>query len=385
MKNRPVRPLIFVLLSLLLLACSLEKMIASGANATATVPAVPPPPPANTPAAPLPSPQPSPAQAEAQPALEAAVEVDPCSLITAAEAEAIFAEPAGPATVMSGACTISNAKDSLYMVSVTAAQNQQAGGILQGQAMLLGFAGGSLDEARMAKLKELAAVPDYKGFFTEVVAAAQGAPTLKARLVDVGGNDLSYWAWITAQSRRQGAFVAARGPTLVNINLIVADSQPEDAVLAAAESLAGKIFERLPASFTVPMPSAAPASSAPEATPTTIAVLETPTLIPTATLVGLPAPALIAPADGAVFNIYPRTTTLQWGAVSGAGKYILEVEACSSGKPSDCFALFSKELTTTSHTFNFVGSQPGQWRVWALDGNGQAGQKSAWWKFTYTR
>jgi hypothetical protein len=37
------------------------------------------------------------------------------------------------------------------------------------------------------------------------------------------------------------------------------------------------------------------------------------------------------------------------------------------------------------YTFDFVGAQPGRWRVWALDKNGKPGQKSPWWTFHYTR
>ena len=40
-------------------------------------------------------------------------------------------------------------------------------------------------------------------------------------------------------------------------------------------------------------------------------------------------------------------------------------------------------LGTNSYTFDFVGAQPGRWRVWAVDVNGQKGPKSDWWGFSY--
>ncbi len=219
--------------------------------------------------------QPSPTQvADTPPPVSG---LDPCSLVTAAEAEAILGEPVSAPNAMNGACIYNNARDALYMISAAAAQDQESSGVLQGQMMMLGLAGVQFDEAGVNKLKPLAESLDYKGFFTELVTAAEGAPTLKARLVEGGGSDVVYWVWIPAQNRRQAAFVAARGQTLVNLNLIVADTQAEETMLAASTSLADQIFERLPSKFTLATPAQAP----------------TPTLVPLAatatgkTIIGL--------------------------------------------------------------------------------------------------
>jgi hypothetical protein len=320
------------------------------------------------------------------PTLVATVEVqaasqrlDPCALITSAEAEGILAEPVSAPNAMSGTCSFSNAKDSLYMVSVAAAQDADTNGMLQGQAMLMGFAGAQLDEARMTKLKSMAASMDFTGFFTELVTAAQGTPTLKAKLIDKDGQDLTYWTWQTADTRRQGDYVAVRGNTLVNINLIVADTQTEEAMLAAAGSLADQVFGRLPAKFSLAVPSASATQ--------VVESVSTPTLVG---LVLLPAPKQTAPANGVSIDKYPRTTTLKWEAVPGAVKYVVEIQGCEAGNPSTCFSHpmyenSSRETTTTSYTFTFMGMQPGQWRVWAVDAKGLAGELSPWWTFTYLK
>jgi hypothetical protein len=182
-----------------LIACNLGKPVS-------TIPEAPQAAPASE--TPLPI-QPTPTQVAD--ASQPVGELDPCSLLTAAEAEAILAQAVSAPNAMNGACIYNNASDSLYTISVAAAQDQQTIGILQGQAMLLGFGGGQLDEARMDKLRSLAENLDYKGFFGELVTAAEGSTTLKARLLEDGNSDVAYWAWIDAQSRRQGAFVAARG------------------------------------------------------------------------------------------------------------------------------------------------------------------------------
>ncbi|HYT03639.1 MAG TPA: hypothetical protein VEM13_02005 [Gemmatimonadales bacterium] len=103
---------------------------------------------------------------------------------------------------------------------------------------------------------------------------------------------------------------------------------------------------------------------------------------------GLAAPTQISPVDGAVFSIYPRTTMLQWSPVSGAATYGVEVQFCQNGT-TFCAGAASYKLITgikaTSVTFDFVGAQPGIWRVWAVDASGNEGWKTAWWKFVYTK
>ena len=140
------------------------------------------------------------------------------------------------------------------MVTVAAGQDELAKGILEGQAMMLGFAGAPLDEARMAELKSLTAGMDFKGFFSELAAAVEGVPSPAARLVEDPKSDVTYWAWITAPPRRQAALVSVRGPSVVNINLIVAETQSEEAMLAASMALADKIFDVLPPKFSVATP-----------------------------------------------------------------------------------------------------------------------------------
>jgi len=72
----------------------------------------------------------------------------------------------------------------------------------------------------------------------------------------------------------------------------------------------------------------------------------------------VPAPKPLAPDDGAVFNIFPRKTHLIWEAVPGAIAYGVEVNIAGES------TLFSSEKPEL--TFDFVGAQPGRWRVWAV-------------------
>lgn len=112
--------------------------------------------------------------------------------------------------------------------------------------------------------------------------------------------------------------------------------------------------------------------------------------------VHLPAPAQKAPAEGAVFEHYPRRTRLEWAPVEGAVSYAVEVDYCSGRRGSAQGCTDPQPLSGvmrlnpptagvggTTYEFDFVGAQPGRWRVWAIDREGRAGFKSPWRLFFY--
>jgi hypothetical protein len=51
------------------------------------------------------------------------------------------------------------------------------------------------------------------------------------------------------------------------------------------------------------------------------------------------------------------------------------------------FEHFPRETTVTqpAATFQFIGAQPGHWRVWVVDAAGNPGPKSDWREFRFTR
>jgi hypothetical protein len=102
----------------------------------------------------------------------------------------------------------------------------------------------------------------------------------------------------------------------------------------------------------------------------------------------LPAPQQIAPPDGAVFDLFPRTITLEWGGVPQAASYSLDIEVCQNPACVDGQTSTSRPitgLTETRYGINFVGAQPGRWRVWAVNGSGVPGARSGWRQFRFTR
>jgi hypothetical protein len=101
-------------------------------------------------------------------------------------------------------------------------------------------------------------------------------------------------------------------------------------------------------------------------------------------------PRLLTPADGSVFDTFPRTTAVSWTAVPGAVEYRVEVDFSSSGEwasesPRHPIPPRSYSSKTTSISFDFVGAQPGRWRVSAIDRGGRSSEPSPWWSFRYTR
>jgi WD40 repeat protein len=100
------------------------------------------------------------------------------------------------------------------------------------------------------------------------------------------------------------------------------------------------------------------------------------------------APTQQSPADGTMFHHYPRTATLRWAAVPGAQTYTVQVEFNGSRDvQSSSWRIWelTPHLTTTAYTFDFIGAQPGRWRIWVVDAAGRASLKSDWWTFTFTR
>ena len=99
------------------------------------------------------------------------------------------------------------------------------------------------------------------------------------------------------------------------------------------------------------------------------------------------APVPVSPPAGATFNHFPRTTQVTWEPISGAVGYVVEWDYKSGEKwwSEDHNSQIAKLVTDTMFSFDFVGAQPGRWRVWAVLASGGTSAKSAWREFRYTR
>jgi hypothetical protein len=97
----------------------------------------------------------------------------------------------------------------------------------------------------------------------------------------------------------------------------------------------------------------------------------------------LPAPVQTSPANGAVFNNFPRTTTLRWQQVGGARSYHVEVQ-CDVCGSTMWTPWLTTDVTGTSVTFDWVGAQSGRWRITAISTSGTRGTPSGFRTFRYT-
>jgi hypothetical protein len=93
---------------------------------------------------------------------------------------------------------------------------------------------------------------------------------------------------------------------------------------------------------------------------------------------GLSTP--VGPQSGSVFNIFPRTTNLSWTTAPAATSYDVELAYCNGGQYDvqsrtpdyGCTNWVTYPLVSvpgTTYTFDFVGAQPGRWRVRPVAGN----------------
>jgi hypothetical protein len=98
--------------------------------------------------------------------------------------------------------------------------------------------------------------------------------------------------------------------------------------------------------------------------------------------------AAIGPVDDIPY--VPRTTVASWTTQPGAASYIVEVDCFHCcGDNRWCTDIGSKwkierNIRTTTYSFDWVGAQPGRWRVWSMDANGRQGPKSDWTNFDYS-
>jgi hypothetical protein len=97
-------------------------------------------------------------------------------------------------------------------------------------------------------------------------------------------------------------------------------------------------------------------------------------------------PTLLTPPNGAEFDHYPRILTLRWTPEPVAASYIVELQI--QGSSLDWHPIpdpARQSVTADSVQIEFNGSQPGRWRVIAVDATGVASKPSEWGEFFFGR
>jgi len=102
----------------------------------------------------------------------------------------------------------------------------------------------------------------------------------------------------------------------------------------------------------------------------------------------LAAPELMSPPDGDVFSNFPRQVTLRWAKSPNAASYIVEWDYGYNGVwhlEDQRSPEFGFPVRATEYTFEFLGAQPGRWRVFPVNAAGQRGAPSEWRTFRFTK
>ncbi|MCX7016429.1 MAG: hypothetical protein NTW86_28380, partial [Candidatus Sumerlaeota bacterium] len=99
-------------------------------------------------------------------------------------------------------------------------------------------------------------------------------------------------------------------------------------------------------------------------------------------------PRLRYPKDQEVFHHYPRTVRLEWEPVKDRSgvQYYVEIQTYYPKAAGGVGVWRSRTfgpLADTLLDYVHIGDQQAQWRVWAVDGAGNIGQKSVWRAFTF--
>ncbi len=97
-------------------------------------------------------------------------------------------------------------------------------------------------------------------------------------------------------------------------------------------------------------------------------------------------PRTLSPRDGAVMSHFPRNLELRWSEVPNARSYRVFIETqdpVDSSWHSHPFGLGERVVPENRLQLQFVGSQPGRWRVASIDQDGRGGKSSAWSRFTF--
>lgn len=96
-------------------------------------------------------------------------------------------------------------------------------------------------------------------------------------------------------------------------------------------------------------------------------------------------PRLLEPHNAAMLTAYPRQINLKWEALSGAARYVIEVQA-QDPETGEWFPHPGQSRWTTSvpsQAIEFIGDQPGRWNVVAIDEDNSRSQQSLWHEFFY--
>ncbi len=178
------------------------------------------------------------------------VALDPCSLMSQAEAEALLGARSAKPTVQNGACLFAEAQARVTVVNVYAYPPEQAQQVFQGHVFLLQGYRVKIDPAALDKLKADSAAGDVVASLNDLADMAVGQSNYRAEKVD-GLGRAALWSWNAAGTVQQAYLLAAKPGAVAGLELVLSASSQEASTKQAVVEIVRRILAGLPESFTV--------------------------------------------------------------------------------------------------------------------------------------
>ncbi|HLF01516.1 MAG TPA: hypothetical protein VI547_06040 [Anaerolineales bacterium] len=208
-----------------------------------------------------------------------AVVLDPCTLITQAEAASVLGEPVSDGALLGGGCVFVDTAAAQHIVSVYAVPANSAYDVLTGHMFLLTAFGLQINTLQNGEIKSLALAGDSVGVVDRLIYITDGNTLFASQRVN-GLGDSAIWISRVAGTVRQSFLIVARGQSVAGIDLVVTSLRAEESARDSAKAMMETILSRLPAKFT--LGSTQPVSTAPPS-PTLSGTPPTPTPSPSGT------------------------------------------------------------------------------------------------------
>jgi hypothetical protein len=219
--------------------------------------------------------------------------IDPCNLISQDEAASAIGEPVQPGESVGGGCVYVDSSVGHYFLSIYAVPSNSAATLIEGRAFVLTTFGVLVSQSDLKNIQSLGTQGDATGVIDSLLTLTESTSTLSAQSIENVGSK-AIWVSKINGAVRQSFLLAARGESLVGLDLIVTYARDESSVRDSALAVLRHMLDLLPGRFVVSVPTIRPTQTptrtitrTPQSSPTGSALAATgsvvPSLIPSAT------------------------------------------------------------------------------------------------------
>lgn len=191
--------------------------------------------------------------------------VNPCDLVHKDEAASAIGEPVVNPIPAGGGCIYTDSDAGHYVMSFYALPPNDTKQMIAGRVYVLVGYGLTIPETDLQNLQAQGQQGDAQGVVQGLLSLSKPATSFSAQPIDDLG-DGAIWVSKVFGNLRQAFLLAARGDTLVGLDILVTSARDESSVRDAAVAVIKVMLERLPARFVVSFPTQVPTATATLAT-----------------------------------------------------------------------------------------------------------------------